>query len=90
VETLSLADAGPDVSVALTVDRASAWRAREMVGAMVQGSASIFSLDALETGTRAAKTVLKATGTGNDALVRIAPSRLVWWQGWSSGSADVA
>ena len=26
---------------------------------------------------------------GSDALVRLAPSRLVWWKGWSSGSAPV-
>jgi len=25
-----------------------------------------------------------------DALVRITPSRLVWWQGWSSGSGSAA
>ena len=37
-ETLALAGAGPDAPVALTVDRASAWRARDMVGAMVQGT----------------------------------------------------
>lgn len=87
LETLALADAGSDVPVALTVDRASAWRAREMVGAMVQGTGSIFSPNALETGARSARSVLKAIGPGIDALVRIAPSRLVWWHGWSSGSA---
>ena len=90
LETLALADAGPDVPIALTVDRASAWRAREMVGAMVQGTGSIFSPGALETGARSARSVLKAIGAANDSLVRIAPSRLVWWHGWSSGSADVA
>ena len=90
VETLSLADAGSDATVALTVDRASAWRAREMVGAMVQGTGSTFALGPLETGARSAKTVLNRVDPGSDALVRIAPSRLVWWHGWSSGSADIA
>ena len=33
------------------------------------------------------RVVLKAIGPGIDGLVRIAPSRLVWWHGWSSGSA---
>ncbi|HEY7399726.1 MAG TPA: pyridoxamine 5'-phosphate oxidase family protein [Actinomycetota bacterium] len=87
VETLALADAGPEVAVALTVDRASAWRAREMVGAMVQGAGSVYTLAALESGARSAKSILKSIGPGLDALVRIAPSRLVWWHGWSSGSA---
>ncbi|MBI3647380.1 MAG: hypothetical protein HY240_01240 [Actinobacteria bacterium] len=89
IETLALADAGPEAPVALTVDRASAWRAREMVGAMVQGMGSLFTLRAVGGGGRSMKAVLKAVDPRADALVRIAPSRLVWWHGWSSGSASV-
>jgi nitroimidazol reductase NimA-like FMN-containing flavoprotein (pyridoxamine 5'-phosphate oxidase superfamily) len=88
-ETLSLAAAGPDVPAALTVDEASAWRARDMVGAMVQGTGSISLLEELGSGAKSARTL--ATGIDPDAgaLVRLAPSRLVWWRGWSSGSAAV-
>ena len=90
METLALADAGPDAPVALAIDRPSVWRAREMVGTMVQGSAELFALDRLESGARSAKAVLKTIHPGADALARIVPSRLVWWHGWSSGSAKVA
>ena len=90
VETLALADAGPDAPVALTIDRTSAWRARDMVGAMIQGTGSLFALASLATGARSLKSVLKRIDPDADALVRIEPTRLVWWQGWSSGSAEVA
>jgi nitroimidazol reductase NimA-like FMN-containing flavoprotein (pyridoxamine 5'-phosphate oxidase superfamily) len=90
LETLALADAGPEAPVALTVDRTSAWRARDMIGAMVQGTGSVFALSALGTGGRSLKSVLKGIDPDADALVRIEPSRLVWWHGWSSGSTEVA
>jgi nitroimidazol reductase NimA-like FMN-containing flavoprotein (pyridoxamine 5'-phosphate oxidase superfamily) len=88
-ETLALAAAGPDAPAALTVDRASMWRARDMVGAMVQGTASIYALDDLGTGARSARTVATAIDPDAGALVRLVPSRLVWWRGWTSGNADV-
>ena len=59
LETLALADAGPEAPVALTIDRTSAWRARDMIGAMVQGTGSLFALPALNSGARSLKTVLK-------------------------------
>lgn len=89
-ETLALAAAGPDAAAALTVDEAAAWRARDMVGAMVQGAASIYVLDALGNGAKTARALAKEIDPDSDALVRLAPSRLVWWRGWSSGSADLA
>jgi hypothetical protein len=60
-----------------------------MVGAMVQGTGSISLLEELGSGAKSARTL--ATGIDPDAgaLVRLAPSRLVWWRGWSSGSAAV-
>jgi hypothetical protein len=66
---LELAGAGPKSRAALTVDRASRWRASAMTGMLLQGTAELFSLQ--ET----------------DGLVRIRPDRVVWWRGWSSGSA---
>ena len=89
INALSLAAAGPDAPAALTVDEASAWRARDMVGAMVQGMGAISLLEELGSGAKSARAL--ATGIDPDAgaLVRLAPSRLVWWRGWSSGSAAV-
>jgi nitroimidazol reductase NimA-like FMN-containing flavoprotein (pyridoxamine 5'-phosphate oxidase superfamily) len=88
-ETLALAVAGPDSPAALTVDEASAWRARDMVGAMIQGTASIHVLDSLGSGAKTARALATEIDPEADALVRLAPSRLVWWRGWSGGSAVV-
>jgi len=88
-ETLALAAAGPDMPAALTVDEASAWRARDMVGAMVQGTGAIYLLDELGSGAKSGRTLATEIDPDAGALVRLAPSRLVWWRGWSSGSADV-
>ena len=84
--TLALASAGPDAPVALTVDRASEWRARDMVGAMAQGTASIFVLDDLGSGAKTARALATSIDPDAGALVRIVPDRLVWWKGWASGS----
>jgi nitroimidazol reductase NimA-like FMN-containing flavoprotein (pyridoxamine 5'-phosphate oxidase superfamily) len=89
-ETLSLAGSPPDPAVALTVDRPSVWRARDMVGAMVQGTGAIYLLGELSTGAKTAGTIARGIHPGADALVRIDPARLVWWEGWSSGSAAIA
>lgn len=88
-ETLALAGAGPTAAMALTIDQASEWRARDMVGAMVQGEGSIYLLDSLGSGAKTAKALAAGLHPGSDALVRLVPSRLVWWKGWSSGSAPV-
>ena len=89
-ETLALAGAGPDAPAALTVDRTSMWRARDMVGAMVQGSASLFVLDALGSGAKTARALATAIDPEAGALVRLVPDRMVWWKGWNSGSLAVA
>jgi nitroimidazol reductase NimA-like FMN-containing flavoprotein (pyridoxamine 5'-phosphate oxidase superfamily) len=89
-ETLALAGAGPDAQVALTVDSTSAWRARDMVGAMVQGTASIFVLDGLGSGAKTARALATSVDPDAGALVRIGLTRIVWWKGWSSGSFAVA
>ena len=91
LETLALADApGPDAPVAMTIDHPSAWRARDMVGAMVQGTASTFVLDALGSGSKTARALATPIDPDAGALVRIAPVRVVWWKGWASGSLTVA
>jgi hypothetical protein len=89
-ETVSLAGAGPDAAVALTIDEASPWRARDMAGAMIQGEGSIYVLGSLGSGAKTAHALASGLHPGADALVRITPARLVWWKGWSSGSAPAA
>lgn len=88
-ETLALASAGPDAAVSLTVGKPSAWRARDMVGAMVQGAGACYAGEQLGSGVKAARGLAADMAPGADALVRLSPSRLVWWKGWSSGSAVV-
>jgi nitroimidazol reductase NimA-like FMN-containing flavoprotein (pyridoxamine 5'-phosphate oxidase superfamily) len=88
-ESLALAGAGPDAPVALTVDHASEWRARDMTGAMVQGEGAFYVLRSVGSGSKTAGAIATGLHPGADALVRITPSRLVWWKGWSSGSAAV-
>jgi nitroimidazol reductase NimA-like FMN-containing flavoprotein (pyridoxamine 5'-phosphate oxidase superfamily) len=89
-ETLALAGAGPDAPVALTIDRASVWRARDMVGAMAQGTGALFVADDLGSGAKSARALAADIAPGADALVRITLRRLVWWKGWTSGSAALA
>lgn len=89
-ETLALAGAGPDAAVALTVDEASEWRARDMAGAMVQGTATFHVLDELGSGAKSARSIATALHPGAGVLARITPARLVWWKGWTSGSAAAA
>jgi nitroimidazol reductase NimA-like FMN-containing flavoprotein (pyridoxamine 5'-phosphate oxidase superfamily) len=89
-ETLALAGVGPDAPVALTLDRASAWRARDMVGAMIQGVGAIHVLDDLGSGAKTARALATSIDPEAGSLIRMAPARLVWWRGWSSGSLAVA
>jgi hypothetical protein len=88
-ETLALAGAGSDVDVALTIDRPSVWRARDMVGAMLQGTGSCFVEGAVGQGAKSLMRLAHALAPDATALVRVRPRRAVWWRGWSSGSADV-
>jgi len=88
-ETLALAGAGPDAPVALMVDRASVWRARDMVGAMFQGEAALFVDGAVGSGATSLRKIAAGMSPAATAVVRITPRRAVWWRGWTSGSADV-
>jgi hypothetical protein len=91
-DSLALAGASESqLPVALAVDRASWWRAREMIGAMAQGIGQTFLPDRLRTGGTSAEEMVRRTGTDPQgaALVRIRPGRLVWWRGWSSGSVTI-
>jgi hypothetical protein len=81
----------PRIGVALGVDRPTWWRARHMVGAMVQGTGEVAVLKRLTSGRRSAAEIVSGMEMDEEgaALVRIDPARLVWWRGWSSGSAWV-
>lgn len=87
-DALAAAGAAEEGPAALMIDRASWWRARDMVGAMAAGSATIHLPDALRSGARSATERIRATGAEPEgsALVRLRPDRIVWWSGWSSGT----
>lgn len=78
--------------VALGIDRASWWRARRMVGAMVRGGGEAFAVGRLRSGGKSADANVRLTGADPEraALVRVRPERVVWWRGWSSGSARLS
>jgi len=90
-EVLALAGGGPTAPAALLIDRPSWWRAREMVGAMVRGEGEFAVVGGLVSGGRSAAALAGRAGLGVEdaALVRVRPQRLVWWRGWSSGTAAV-
>jgi hypothetical protein len=85
-ETLALASADRDAQVALTVDTPSAWRARDMVGAMIQGVGEFFVDGEVGSGAKSMRTIAAGISSSAGALVRITPRRAVWWKGWTSGS----
>jgi nitroimidazol reductase NimA-like FMN-containing flavoprotein (pyridoxamine 5'-phosphate oxidase superfamily) len=89
-ETLALADAGLDPDVALTIDVASQWRARDMAGAMLRGTGACYVDGHVGSGAKTLRALATSIDPAADALVRIEPRRAVWWQGWSSGSAELA
>jgi hypothetical protein len=86
-ETLALAGAGPDASVALAIDSPSVWRARDMVGAMLQGAGSCYVDGEVGSGAKSVRQLIDSLVPSAGALVRIEPRRVVWWEGWSGGSA---
>ncbi len=77
-----LTRAGATVRAALTIDRASAWRAAEMRGILLRGEAETFAPGITKGGAGA----LRARVGDGEALVRLAPERAVWWEGWTSGT----
>lgn len=78
--------------VALQVDRASWWRARAMVGAMIRGRGEAAVIERLSSGARSARTVAETSGARGEgaAVISIRPESIVWWRGWSSGTVSIA
>jgi hypothetical protein len=89
-DILALAGAGAEASVALTVDAPSIWRARDMVGAMFQGTAHFAVEGEVGSGASSLHTVASSVAPGATAVARVMATRVVWWQGWTSGSAEPA
>ncbi|MDP9241612.1 MAG: hypothetical protein M3O84_00380, partial [Actinomycetota bacterium] len=87
-ELLRLAGAGNDRRAALEVDAGSEWRASEMVGAMLVGEPQFFSSGvASSRGSSVERAIADVRSEpAEDALVRIRPEGVTWWQGWSSGT----
>jgi hypothetical protein len=81
---------GPTVAGALTVDRASAWRARAMTGVLLRGEAGVVVPGRLRSGIRAAAAWLGRTGAAVEldeaVLLALRPRSAVWWRGWASGT----
>ena len=55
----------------------------------MQGTGSFHVLDRLGSGAKSARALAVSIDPEAGALVRVTPERLVWWRGWSSGSAEV-
>jgi hypothetical protein len=92
VDALALADPVDRPAAAVVLDRPSWWRARRMLGCMVQGAADVFVPSRVASGARSlASAIARAGGDADrDALVRMRPARVVWWEGWTSASMAVA
>ena len=90
-ETLALSGAKGVPRVALTIDRPSMWRAREMVGAMVRGDGEIAVGPRLASGASSVARISKLAGLedADAAIVRVRPSSAVWWHGWTSGTVSL-
>jgi hypothetical protein len=76
----SLAGVPGRAPAALTVDQASTWRASEMRGMLIQGEA--------ELGKARVRRGPVEERDPDRTVVRLRPRRIVWWEGWSSGSVN--
>jgi nitroimidazol reductase NimA-like FMN-containing flavoprotein (pyridoxamine 5'-phosphate oxidase superfamily) len=87
--TLALARAASRLPAALQIDRPSWWRARAMIGAMIRGEGEIAIADELTSGARSAARIVRLAGLqpAGACLVRLRAGSLVWWRGWSTGTA---
>ena len=77
-----LTGAASGTTAALTADRSSSWRASEMTGLLIRGTADVFARGRTRTGAA----MLRRRISKGEALFRIDPARIVWWKGWSSGT----
>jgi pyridoxamine 5'-phosphate oxidase-like protein len=77
---------------ALTVGYASTWRAAEMTGMLYQGRGSLYAMSSVNRGREALRRRIRGVeekaDVNNLALAVVEPSRVVWWDGWSAGTAE--
>ena len=89
-----LAFVDSEFRAAITLGYASTWRAAEMTGMLFQGEGRLFALDSVRKGKDALRRRLQGSGKrtrpGDLALALLRPSRVVWWDGWTSGSAEAS
>jgi Pyridoxamine 5'-phosphate oxidase len=76
---------------ALTLDHASRWRAADMTGMLLRGTARAYVEAELERGAASlgahmARVVGKDGGPPDPVLVRLRPDSVVWWEGWAGGT----
>jgi hypothetical protein len=86
---LRAAHVGERPSAALTADHASAWRAADMTGMLLQGNAEVFDPRQVERGRAALDRAIEGVAgprADPQVLIRLRPDRLVWWEGWTSGT----
>jgi hypothetical protein len=86
---IGLSRADRRAPAALTVSHASRWRAADMAGMLIQGSAQLFSPRSKSGGPSVRKRLEEGWDEGlvdNAVLVRLRPWRVVWWEGWTSGT----
>lgn len=87
-----LAFVDAEFGAALTVGYASTWRAAEMMGMLFQGKGRLYALDEVREGKEALRRRFRASAKqkrpGDHALALLRPSRVVWWDGWTSESAE--
>jgi hypothetical protein len=74
---------------ALTMDHASRWRAADMRGMLLRGPAQAYvPRDVHRGATDLHARITRLTHGAEDAaaLIRLDPSSVVWWEGWTSGT----
>jgi hypothetical protein len=88
----AMAGANGSGRCALVVERPSWWRAKRMMGAMLQGRGTVFDPAQVGSGSRSIQDRIARTGDDPASVVaiRVEPDRVVWWRGWQSGSRVVA
>lgn len=89
-EALAFSGVRDGALAALTVDRASSWRAARMAGMSLMGAAEVFLPErGLKGRGRIIQRLERVVDEGpieGLALIRIRPDRAVWWRGWASGT----
>lgn len=87
-DVLALAGPAAESRGALVVDRASAWRAARMAGLLLRGRTDVLVPQRLRSGREALLERARRAGPlpPDPVVVRLRPTAVVWWSGWTSGT----